>query len=328
MVICMVTNVLPPSEDPGFNVFVRAQIDSIAAAGHDVSTLWIDGPSSVVNCARSAKKLNRILRKKKYDIIHAHYGLSGIPACLQRHCPVVVSFCGDDFQKDAGGNGRITARSRASVWASQVIAHMANAVIVDDDKMIEKFSSASARHKTVVIPSGVDFDFFRPMEMPAARTQAGLDAQRRYVLFPASPERARERFDLARQAVDVLRARRPDVELVALHEKPRELVPVYMNACDVVLLTSEREASAGVVKESLACDAPVVCVDVGEAWRLIDGVDGCYRVQRDPRDIAEKLGLVLESGARSNGRSRIAHLALGAVAEKVVSVYESVLRKK
>lgn len=328
MVICMVTNMLPTPEDPGFGVFIKSQIDSIEAAGHEVSTLWIDGRRSAWNYARSVKTLNRMLHEKKYDIVHAHYGLSGIPACVQRHCPVVVSFCGDDLLGTPDGKGGITPKGRATVWTSQIVAHIANAVIVKSDHMVGRLSSASARHKTVVIPNGVDFDFFRPMDMLAARKEAGLDANKRYVLFPASPEQRRKRFDLARQAVEALRASRPAVELVALYQKPHDRVPVYMNACDVVLLTSDWEGSANVVKEALACNAPVVAVDAGDAWPLIEGAAQCYKAERDPRDIAEKLGRVLDAGTRSDGRERIGHVELGAVAKRVIAVYEGVLGRK
>jgi teichuronic acid biosynthesis glycosyltransferase TuaC len=324
----MVTNMLPTPDDPGLGVFVKSQIDSIAAAGHEVSTLWIDRRRSAWNYAHSTKRLNQMLREKKYDIVHAHYGLSGVPACMQRHCPVVVSFCGDDLLGAPNGKGGITPKSRATVWASQVVAHVANAVIVKSDEMVGRITSAAARHKTVVIPNGVDLDFFRPMDKSEARREEGLDENRRYVLFPSSPNERRKRLDLAREAVELLRATGPDVELVVLHRKPQEFVPVYMNACDVVLLTSDWEGSSNVVKEALACNSPVVAVDAGDAWRLIDGVSQCFKAERDPRDIAEKLGRALDAGARSDGRERIDHLELGAVAQRVIAVYEGVLSNK
>ena len=328
MIVCMVTNMLPTPDDPAFGAFVKTQIDSIAAAGHDVQTLWIDGRASKTNYVRSIRTLNAMLAAKKYDVVHAHYGLSGIAACAQRRCPIVVSFCGDDLFGTSNGRGGITLKSRTTVWMGQIVAHAADAVIVKSDKMLSRLSSASARSKAVVIPNGVDFSFFRPMDRQSARLGAGLSESKRYVLFPGNPDSPVKRYDIAREAVEVLRAGGVDVELVALHHKPQALVPVYMNACDVVLLTSDSEGSPNVVKEALACGAPVVAVDAGDAWQLIDGASECYKASRDPKDIAKKLGLVLASGARSDGRERIGHLELGAVAKRVIEVYEKVLRGK
>jgi teichuronic acid biosynthesis glycosyltransferase TuaC len=321
----MVTNMLPTPEDPGFGVFVKSQIDSIAAAGHDVSILAIDGRASKNNYFRAVKELNAILAAKKHDIVHAHYGLSGIPACIQRHCPVVVSFCGDDLMGRSDGKGGYTLKGKLTVMTSQIVAHSADAVIVKSDRMLDELRSASARAKTVVIPNGVDFELFHPTDKLAARKDLGLEPFRKYVLFVGSPVKPVKRYDLAEKAVELLRGSFPNVELIALHRKPQAEVPVYMNACDVVILTSDSEGSPNVIKEAMACNAPIVSVDAGDAWQLIGGAEQCYRAEREPGDIASKIKRVLQTTERSDGRRRVRHLELGAVAARIVAVYENVL---
>jgi len=328
VVILMVTNMLPTPDDPVCGVFVRSQINSINSAGHDVSILHIDGRRSVWNYVWAVRRLHRILAEKEHDIVHAHYGLSGIAACFQRQCPVVVSFCGDDLFGTSDGKGGFTVKGRFTVWTSQIVAHIANAVIVKSDKMVKRLSSASARAKAVVIPNGVDFVVFQPMDKLEARKKLGLEPFKKYVLFAGSPEAPVKRFDLAESAVALLRESFPDIELLALHHKPQAQVPLYMNACDVVILTSDSEGSPNVVKEAMACNAPVVAVDAGDAWQSIEGAEQCYKAERDPGDLAAKLKKVLEIGKRSDGRSHVGHLELSAVAQRVIAVYESVLSKK
>ena len=321
----MVTNMLPTPEDPGFGAFVKSQIDSIAAAGHEVTTHWIDGRASKKNYFRAVKQLNAILAAKKHDIVHAHYGLSGIPACIQRHCPVVVSFCGDDLLGTSNGRGGYTFKGRLNVLASQIVAHHADAVIVKSDRMLERLSSASARAKAVVITNGVDFGIFHPVDKLEARKTLGLEPFKKYVLFVGSPDAPRKRFDLADKAVGLLRASFPNVEIIALHHKPQTEVPVYMNACDAVILTSDWEGSANVIKEAMACNTPIVSVDAGDAWQLIGGAEQCYRAEREPGDLASKVKRILQAAERSDGRRRIGHLEIGIVATRVVEVYERVL---
>lgn len=325
MVICMVTNMLPTPEDPAFGAFVKSQIDSIAAAGHEVSILKIDGRASKKNYFRAIKELNAVLAAKKHDVVHAHYGLSGIPACMQQHCPTVVSFCGDDLMGTSDGKGRFTLKGHVTVIASQIVAHSANAVIVKSDKMYDRLKSASARGKAVVIPNGVDFELFRPMDKLAARKELGLEPFKKIVLFAGSPETPVKRYDLAEKAVELLQGSFPNVELVALHRKPQAEVPVYMNACDVVILTSDSEGSPNVIKEAMACNTPIVSVDAGDAWQLIGGAEQCYRADREPGDIAAKIKRALQTAERSDGRRRIGHLELAAIAHRIVKVYETVL---
>ncbi len=324
----MVTNMLPTPDDPAFGAFVKSQIDSIGAAGHEVNTLRIDGRASKRNYFRAIKELNAMLAAKKYDIVHAHYGLSGISACAQRRCPVVVSFCGDDIFGTSNGRGGHTIKGYATAWTSQVVAHVATAVIVKSDQMLEHLRSASAREKAVVIPNGVDFQLFRPMDKLEARKELGLEPFKRYVLFAGSPKQPVKRYDLAEKTVELLRGSYPDIEMIALHHKPQSQVPVYMNACDVVILTSDSEGSPNVIKEAMACNAPIVSVDAGDAWQLIGGAEQCHRAERNPGDLASKLKRVLQDGERSDGRRRIGHLELGEVAKRVIAVYESVLNQK
>ena len=47
-----------------------------------------------------------------------------------------------------------------------------------------------------------------------------------------------------------------------------------------------------IVKEALACDIPVVSVDVGDVRDLIKGLEGCYLALPQPSDLAAKLRLV------------------------------------
>jgi hypothetical protein len=72
------------------------------------------------------------------------------------------------------------------------------------------------------------------------------------VLFTASHNNPRKRYDLAKEAVNALNDP-SNVELIRVTETPYQLVPLYMNACDVLLLTSLHEGSPNVVKEALAC---------------------------------------------------------------------------
>ena len=95
---------------------------------------------------------------------------------------------------------------------------------------------------------------------------------------------------------------------------------------DVFALTSRHEGSPNVVKEALACNLPVVAVNVGDVAERLRGVEGCaVAASDDPADLARALERVLASGARAAGRQAVAELDERLLTARVVEVYRQAL---
>jgi glycosyltransferase involved in cell wall biosynthesis len=178
--------------------------------------------------------------------------------------------------------------------------------------------------------------------MPKAecRIALGLAQEAPLVLF-AGIRRPEKRFDLVEAAVARLRATRPDVQLVVAEREPHERMPLYMNACDVLILASEAEGSPMVIKEAMACNLPIVSVDVGDVAEIIpfsgtfrgttpggtSPIGGCFLAERNPASLAAFLGEALDFGRRTDGRAVILAgrdglpLSLEAVAERIEAIY-------
>jgi teichuronic acid biosynthesis glycosyltransferase TuaC len=71
----------------------------------------------------------------------------------------------------------------------------------------------------------------------------------------------------------------------------------------------------------------VVSVSVGDVPEVIGGTDGCYLCTQDPADVAEKLVIALSQPKRTNGRENIKHLEQGAIARRIMTVYQEVLHE-
>jgi glycosyltransferase involved in cell wall biosynthesis len=102
-------------------------------------------------------------------------------------------------------------------------------------------------------------------------------------------------------------------------------MPTYLNACDVLLLTSKHEGSPTVTKEALACNLPIVSVDVGDMRRQIGSIEGCVLCEDDsPQVIASGVSSVLRSRKRVEGRKSVAQLDERLMVEKITSIYQSI----
>jgi glycosyltransferase involved in cell wall biosynthesis len=321
--ILVVTNLWPTKADPGFGSFVKAQMDSLRPLGVEFDVLYINGRESKWNYLWGVRRVRRQLRVKRYDLIHAHFGLSGWVARMQSRVPLVVSFMGDDVLGRPTRGGRITLAGHFLRISGFILARWATSVIVKSRQMASKLRMPSAH----VIPNGVDLKLFRPMDQSEARKALGLDLTKKFVLFPYNPAEARKRFDLIQAAVSLARQQVPSLDVLAARGLPQEQIATYMNAADVLVMASMLEGSPNAVKEAMATNLPVITVDVGDAADLIGPTAGCYLVRREAGAMAEKIVEVCSRGARTNGRDWIQKLSLEAVAKQIVAVYAAALRQ-
>ncbi len=321
--VLVVTNLWPTESDPSFGSFVQAQMESLRPLGVEYDVLFVNGRASTWNYLRALPELWRRLRASRYDLIHAHFGLSGWVARMQARLPVVVSFMGDDVLGRPTRTGRITLMGWFFRISSLALARLVATVIVKSAEMRVRLRLPSAH----VIPNGVNLELFRPGDQQEARRALGLDSGKKYVLFPYDPAEPRKRFDLIEQAVARARAEIPELEILHARRQPQSHMPLYMKAADVFVLASMLEGSPNALKEALATNLPVISVEVGDARELVDSVQGCYLVPRDAQAMAMKIVEVCRRGTRSRGREAVSRLAMPNVARQIVEVYAATLAR-
>jgi glycosyltransferase involved in cell wall biosynthesis len=322
--VLMVNPVLPTPERPSSTAFIARQIESIRAAGVEVDVLEISG-------VRRLKYLQCLPRfhalAGSADLVHAHYGYHAWLARTRPDKPLVVTYMGDDLLGTPDASGRATPFSRLAVRANRWLGRFVDAVIVQSIEMAEIIAPLPVR----MLPYGIDVAAFRPLERAAARAELGWDERRRYVLFGSNPANPRKGYPLFEAALGEAAGRLGEaIEPAVLWGVAPERVPLYMNACDALLLTSMWEGSPNVVKEAMACDAPVVSVPIGDVRELLDGVAACAVCPRDPAELGAALADVLAADRRADGRAALLRLGLDqeTVARRTIDVYREVLERR
>jgi glycosyltransferase involved in cell wall biosynthesis len=311
----------PSDDDPSYGSFVQDQMESLRSIGVDYDVFFINGRESRWNYARSVRHLRKTLGRRRFDLIHAHFGLSGWIARWQVSLPVVLTFHGDDLLGKFRFDGSITALGRLFQASSLMLAPLVNAVIVQSREMQNMLHFA----RSYVIPCGIDLDLFRPMDQREARALLGLDPKEKYLIFAYDPAEERKRYDLVERAVLIAAKDVPELRILHVRGKPHTEMPLYMNAADALVVASEAEGGPLVTKEAMAVNLPVITVPVGDAVDLISESEGNYIVPRTAEAIADKLVEVCRRGQRSHGRERLAPFSMQATANKVVRVYMAAL---
>jgi len=291
------------------SLFTKEQADSIKKHGVKVDFFLIKGRGAfgyLKNLLVLKKKINR----NKYDLIHAHYGLSALLANLQRKVRVIATYHGSDLH-----NKRVRIFSKLSTWLSRenifVSSNLAN---------ISKYS------KPIIIPCGIDMEIFKPIEKPACREKMKLNLKKKYILFSSSFNISVKNYPLASEAINLLNDK--DINLLELKDYSRGEVALLMNAVDLCLMVSKSEGSPQVIKEAMACNCPIVSTDVGDVKEIIGKTDGCYVCSYDPKDVADKIKKALDFGKRTNGREKIKYLDEKIIAQNIIDLYNNILKTK
>jgi D-inositol-3-phosphate glycosyltransferase len=270
----------------------------------------------------------RIAGSIDYDLIHAHYWLSGVAGLSLKarwSVPVLQMFHTLGRLKNRVARSpieleppvRLHEEARIVAGADRIVA----ANVVERAELLRDYAAPASRVAT--IPCGVDTDLFVPGDRAEARGRLGLDDQP--VLLWVGRLAPIKGLDTLLDAVARLRTTHVGVRLLIVggdadepsngHEaslrqridrlglndavrfigpQPQSVLPLYYVASDVTVLPSYYESFGMVALEAMACGSPVIASRVGGLVTTIrDGVTGFLVPDSDVAALAERIGNLL-----------------------------------
>ena len=315
---------------PGhFAPFVEEQARALQMQGCEVVFFGVQG-KGIMGYLRCLPALKRAIKQHLPDLIHAHYGLSGLLANLQRRVPVVTTFHGSDINKP-----NILRFSKIAMCLSvhNIFVSQRNVTLaLSPNSLI----TSRLKKRYTLLPCGVNL----PLPWSEMQTQqveqltlnqwvqGKLNAGVKHVLFAGAFNNAVKDPELAKAAINELANEGVKVELIELKGFNRDQVNALMYNCDTLLMTSKTEGSPQVIKEAMACGCPIVSVDVGDVAERVSGVEGCYVVAtREPRDIAEALQKAISFKGETNGRNKLIEMGLTneQIIKQIIYLYKKIL---
>ncbi len=310
MRVLLVTNFLPDASAPQRGRWVHDQIDAVRRHGVEVEVFGF--PPGSGQYIPATRRLRSLLRRERFDLVHAHYGLPGWCARLAGARPLIVTFHGTDVRHSVVG-----PMSRRLAWRAQLVAGVSRALFASEDGR----PGLPPVPGSAVLPCGPDLSRFRRLPREKARRELGLDPAGRYLLFPANPQRPEKRADRAREL-----AAASEAELLTGGAIDPDRMPLWVNAANAVLVTSDYEGFGLACVEALACDVPVLSTPVGIAPFALSGVAGtlCAPFAVEAWNAAARTHLDARD-PRVEGASRAASLSAARMAERVVEAYRDVL---
>lgn len=294
-----------------FVPFIVEQAEALKQLGVDIDYYGVHG-KGIRGYLSNRVSLKAKIREYRPNLIHAHYGLSGLLANLQRKVPVITTFHGSDIHE--GGRNLFLSRLAIRLSAYNIF-------------VTEQLQKQAGYHgnNQCALPCGIDTITIHSIDRTEARRQLGWEADGKYVLFAGAFDNAVKNSSLAKAATALIK----DVHLIEMRGFTRDQVNLIMNAANCLLMTSFREGSPQVVKEALECGTPIVSVDVGDVREVTTGIEGCYITSYDAHDIAHAIDQTFSFHGKTTGHQRIIERGLSneLVAKRIIDIYNSIIKK-
>jgi teichuronic acid biosynthesis glycosyltransferase TuaC len=289
--------------------FITEQGYKLVEFGCDVDYFTITS-KGVKGYLSHLRKLREVLKTKKYDIVHAHFGLSGALAVIQRKVPVVITF----------HNGETLTR-KGNLISS--VASLFSAYNIYVAEHIYKLTYFKKARKSLILPCGINFDELQLIAKDEARKQMGLSDDSINIIFGGIFANLRKNVALAQKAIDL--TGRKDIQLIELKGYNRKQVNALLCAADLMLLPTKSEGSPQIVKEAMACNCPIVATDVADIKVLLNNTEGTYLTSFSPQDVADKIIQAIAFGKRTKGREFIQQYDNIVIVRQIMELYRKIV---
>jgi len=227
----------------------------------------------------------KIKGKFNFDIIHSHFafpdGFSSVILGRIFKKPVVVTVHGSDINLYTEKKNHLKPMV---IYALKNASHIVVVSTALKDKIIKLGINTS---KISVIPNGYDPELFKPIDKYEARRSLELPTEKKILLFVGNIYPVKGVSYLI-EAMKIISERSNDIMLILVGEgylkpqlqstvkeyglsnkvifagsQPHERIPLWMNACDLLVLPSLSEGFGAVLIEAAACGKPIVASDIG-----------------------------------------------------------------
>jgi colanic acid/amylovoran biosynthesis glycosyltransferase len=264
---------------------------------------------------QNRSRVSGLLKSGKIDVIHAHFGPSGIemlPVAQKLGIPMVVSFHGIDAAPAMLGNKEYADKIQ------EVIGY-AKAVIIVSPHFIDTLNLSRFSHKVHLIPYGTDEQKFVPAETPGRDTiviqHVGRLVAKKGVpdlitAFGALCSRYHNlelrivgdgpEMPVCRDLVDQLNL---GDKVSLLGSKSHEIVVEQMKDADIYVLNSrtddkgDMEGLPNSILEAMSMEKPVISTyHAGIPQAIQDGVNGLLVKERDNEGLAAALEKLIQDG--------------------------------
>ncbi len=243
---------------------------------------------------------------RPYDVIHAHYYLSGLIA-MKIGLPFIMSFHTLALMKNLVARDETEKEDEIRIDAEMLLGENAKKVVANSESDVRylQYLYGIPEDRLTVIPPGVNTALFRPIPMAQAREKLAVGADDKLIVFVGRIEPLKG-IDMLLYATKIVATRNPTLKLCVcivggdisqpqiswsktlqslntirhtLHlsasvtfvgQQSQEVLPYYYNSADIVVMPSHYESFGMAALEAMSCGVPVMTTNAAGISSFID----------------------------------------------------------
>lgn len=275
--------------------------------------MWIAGILYLIGIGFEVLKIKS---KFKFNIIHSHFafpdGFASVILGKILKKPVIITVHGSDI------NLYTTEMNHLKPMVIYALKHAAHIITVSSDLKNKVIELGIDDSEISVVPNGYSSDLFKPMDQVGVRKELGIDLNKKVLLFVGNLVYIKGVTYLI-EAMALISKSRNDIILIIVGKgclevqikqmiekynlfnsvslvgsQPHEKMPLWMNACDLLVLPSISEGFGAVIVEANACGKPIVATNVGGIPEICSQITSKLVPPKDPNALVKSILEVLD----------------------------------
>ena len=266
-----------------------------------------------------------IISKNNYNIIHVHFG--GFYAFLvgfllsKSTAKRIITFHGTDIHGTISKkNGNTSLKIKAKL---NRIFSLFSCFLFDKIGFVSKTLQNFCRIKKeshFIQNLGVNYNSFKELNKIEAKKKLKLNVNHKYLLFSSISSNPVKRYDLAEAILVNLPS---NFKIITMSNITYSDVPLYISACDALIITSDSEGSPNIVRECLALNRPIFSYDVGNVRKYIELTKNSKIIPKDTQKAASIIQYQINNPIIENTRISLRHLLSNELLlSELISIYE------
>lgn len=271
-----------------------------------------------------ALNVTNIVKRFNADLIHAHFvypeGLVGLFAKKHTNKPLVITVHGYDILTEPSIGYGARLNKKINPLIKKVLINADAIVTASKATSNEVKKITKNTNKIYLMPNSVDTSRFNP-NINSSNLKKKLQLKDNHIIFTLRNHEPQYGLKYLIQAFSILKKAKKNVVLIvggdgsqrkyleALTKKlcidkdtiftgkiPRDEVPLYYAASDIVAIPSLQEAFGIIISEAMASGKPVIGSNIGGIPdQIINGYNGFLVKPKDPNQIAQKILYLLNN---------------------------------